>query len=65
MDLRRGNCLMAVLMLSLQVPPESELSAVPSKLIITPLGFPLLKSKMASQQNILKYVCHFQVVNDH
>ena len=40
MDLRRGNCPMTVLMLSLAVPSESELSSVPSKLIITPSGPP-------------------------
>ena len=38
MDLRRGNCPMTVLMLSLQVPSESELSSVPFKLTITPFG---------------------------
>jgi hypothetical protein len=42
---------MTVLMLSLQVPSESELSAVTSKLIITPSGLPLLKSKIAPQKN--------------
>jgi hypothetical protein len=55
---------MTVLMLSLQVPSESELSSVTSKLIITPSGLPLLKSKIAPQENqkntfvqIYKYVC--------
>ena len=57
MDLRRGNCLIAVLMFSLAVPSESKLSSVPPKLIITPSGFPLLKSKIASQENLKKYVC--------
>jgi hypothetical protein len=54
MDLRRGNCPMTVLMLSLETPSESELSAVTSKLIITPSGHHLLKSKMAFGRKIKK-----------
>jgi len=45
---------MTVLMLSLKAPPESELSSVPFKLIITPSGLPLLKSKIASGRKIKK-----------
>ena len=56
MDLRRGNCLMTVLMLSLKAPPESELSSVPFKLIITPSGLPLHKSKMAFGRKIRKII---------
>ena len=48
---------MAALMLSLQVASESELSSVPSKLIITPSGHHLHKSKIAPQENTLKNIC--------
>ena len=54
---KKRNCPMTVLMLSLQVPSESELSSVTSKLIITPSGLPLLKSKIAPQKN-QKNICY-------
>ena len=44
MDLRRGNCSIAVLMLSLAAPSESQLSSVPPKLIITLRAFLFLNS---------------------
>jgi hypothetical protein len=43
-------------MLSLQVASESELSAVTSKLIITPMGHHLHESKMAFGRKIRKII---------
>ncbi len=44
-DSRRGACLMAVLMLSFEVPSVSELPAATSNLTITPPVSPLLESE--------------------
>ena len=53
MDLRRGNCSIAVLMLSLAAPSESQLSSVPPKLIITLRAFLFLNRKWL-RRKILK-----------